>query len=173
MQGFFSGFLNLNQNTMGDMTIWSDVQTCTTYSLEHRVMTKFAKVNCRIDLKFSRLFVIILLFSFPCSSFLASPIFFCSVACPFTRFETRALPTDNCVVMMFAWNQHVDPTRSLNKLCGQLLKTCSLRHSYCSAARHFALPFFHFWNYFPCHYLVFTFHHHIMFPQTNWWCDFF
>lgn len=79
------------------MTIWSDVQTCTTYSLEHRMMTKFAKVNCRIDLKFSRLFVIILLFSFPCSSFLGvANFFFCSVACPFTRFETRALPTDNC-----------------------------------------------------------------------------
>lgn len=35
----------------------------------------------------------------------------------------------------------------------------------CWAAKHFALPFFHFWHDFPCHYLVFTFHHHIMFPQ--------
>lgn len=155
------------------MTIWSDVQTCTTYSLEHRMMTKFAKVNCRIDLKFSRLFVIILLFSFPCSSFLGVANFFLLRCLPIHTFwNTCVAYRQLWFVMMFAWNQHVDPTRSLNKFCGQLLKTCSLRHSYCSAARHFALPFFHFWNDFPCQYLVFTFHH-IMFPQTNWWCDFF
>jgi hypothetical protein len=77
------------------MTIWSDVQTCTTYSLEHRMMTKFAKVNCRIDLKFSRLFVIILLFSFPCSSFLGVANFFFAplLAHSHVLKHVRCLPT--------------------------------------------------------------------------------